>query len=84
MVMTICILIIMYCIYAECQARDEADWNKYKLHEEERRHRELMKVTRESNLRKEEERNYKVTRTVAKDADGRIIMQETVEGVKNE
>lgn len=84
MVIMICILVIVYCICAECQAKDEADWNEHKMQEEERRHRELIQATRESNSRKEMKRNYKVTRTVAKDAEGRIIMQETVEGVKNE
>lgn len=77
MVILICIIIFIACLWSACSDADEQELREWQYETEERRHRELLEATR--SRKSSTPSVHRITRTIAKDEHGRTIMQEVVE-----
>lgn len=71
MIILICIILFFVCLSGLCDDLDHEAERRNDYRTAERRHQENLKALKSKK---------KVTRTVARDACGRFIAQETVEG----
>lgn len=77
MVILICIVIFIACLWSACSDADAQDLREWQYEVDERRHQELLEATRRKS---NPPSVHKRTRTVARDEYGRTVMQEIEEG----
>lgn len=72
MILIICLIVFIWSVSSLCSDYDHEREREVDYQQAERRHKELLEVSKKSGTRKR-------IRTIAKDTDGNIIAQEIVE-----